>query len=78
MSKVKKAEEKVEEKVEEKIEEVKEETKKVSNQSVEVYDANENLIREYSEELHGKDYLKLAEQFVGKEGRLNYTIKGKE
>jgi len=42
-------------------------TKKTSKGSVSVYHKL-NFIREYSSEIHGKDYLKLAEMFAEKIG----------
>ena len=40
-----------------------------------VYNQYNNFVREYSEEVHGKDYEKLAEQFLAKKGREGFIIK---
>lgn len=42
---------------------------------VHVYDKNGKYIRTYSPKVHGKDYAKLAKQFVSKKGREGYKTR---
>ncbi len=53
----------------EKVEEVVKDTKA----SADVYDMHGNFVRTYSKEVHGKDFMSLAEQFVAK--KAGFVIK---
>lgn len=47
---------------------------KKSSKSVKVLDANGNFVREFSEEVHGKQFVELAKLFVSKTGREAFSI----
>lgn len=54
---------------------VEEKASKKDGKSVSVLDASGNLIRVFSESVHGKEFADLAKQFVSKKGREGYSLK---